>query len=95
MTAKYIVLRLKTETKKASTKPYNPKVIIDIEETVAEAIKAYKIKDNLFEVSVKTKNNIMKSCYIKMSYELYKYFIRAYGSKKELEKDYEIIKKYS
>jgi len=95
MIPKYIVLRLKTELKRASKQPYDPRVIIDVEETVARAIKLYKIKDTLFEVSVKTKEGIMKSCFIKMSFELYKYFVRAYGSVEHLEKDYEIIEKNS
>ena len=64
-----------------------------IEETVAQAIRVYNIKDKTFEVSVKTKNDIMVSCQIKMSFEIFKYFVRAYGSIDTLERDYEIIEK--
>lgn len=95
MIPKYVVLRLRVESKKPSEQPYTPKTILFIEETVAQAIKLYNIKDKLFEVSVKTKNDIMVSCQIKMSHEIYRYFVRAYGSVDALEKDYEIIEKYS
>ena len=91
----YIVLRLKTEEKKLSKTPYNPKTILFIEETVAQAIRMYNIEDKLFEVSVKTKNEKMVSCQIKMSFEIFKYFLRAYGSIDLLERDYEIIEKYN
>ena len=55
----------------------------------------YNIQDKLFEVSVKTKNNKMVSCQIKMSFEIFRYFVRAYGSIDLLERDYEIIEKYN
>ena len=95
MIPKYIVLRLRVETKKPSEQPYTPETILFIEETVARAIGMYKIKNKLFEVSVKTKDSKMSSCQIKMSHEIYRYFVRAYGSVDALEKDYEIIEKYS
>lgn len=95
MIPKYIVLRLRVESKKPSDVPYTPATILYIEETVAKAINLYKIKDKLFEISVKTKNDRMVSCQIKMSHEIYRYFVRAYGSIEALEKDYEIIEKYS
>ena len=91
----YIVLRLKTEEKKPSKIPYSPKTFLFIEETVAQAIRMYNIEDKLFEVSVKTKNEKMVSCQIKMSFEIFKYFLRAYGSIDMLERDYEIIEKYN
>ena len=74
---------------------YSPETILLIEETVAQAIRQYDIKDKMFEVSVKTKNNTMQSCQIKMSFEIFRYFVRAYGSIDRLERDYEIIEKYS
>jgi len=95
MIPKYIVLRLKVESKKPSDTPYTPATILFIEETVAKAIEVYKIKDKLFEVSVKTKDDKMVSCQIKMSHQIYRYFVRAYGSVEALEADYEIIEKYS
>lgn len=95
MIPKCIILRLKVENKKSSQVPYTPKTILLIEETVFQAIKFYDIQDKLFEVSVKTKDDKMISCQIKMSYEIYRYFVRAYGSIDALEKDYEIIEKYS
>jgi len=91
----YIVLRLKTEEKSLSKTSYNPKTILVIEETVAQAIRVYNIQDKLFEVSVKTKDEKMISCQIKMSFEIFKYFLRAYGSIDKLERDYEIIEKYN
>ena len=54
MKPKYVVFRLKVEDKDPSQKPYLPKTIIDIEESVSRGIKMYEIKDKLFEVSVKT-----------------------------------------
>ena len=95
MKPKYVVFRLKVEDKDPSQKPYLPKTIIDIEESVSRGIKMYEIKDKLFEVSVKTKDNVMVSCYMKMSYEIFRFFIRAYGSEKLIKKDFEIVKKYS
>lgn len=74
---------------------YTPATILFIEEAVAQAIRKYNIQNKLFEVSVKTKNNIMQSCQIKMSFEIFRYFVRAYGDIEKLEKDYEIIEKYS
>jgi len=94
-TPTFIVLRLKTEEKKPSKVPYSPKTILFIEETVAQAIRMYNIQDKLFEVSVKTKDDKMISCQIKMSFEIFRYFIRAYGSIDLLERDYEIIEKYN
>jgi len=91
----YVVLRLRVEDKDPTQKPYMPGTIIEIEESVARYIKMYSIKDKLFEVSVKTKNDVMASCYIKMSLEIFKFFVRAYGSEKLIKKDFEIIKKYS
>jgi len=90
-----VILRLKVEEKKPSTVTYSPKTILFIEETVAQAIRMYNIQDKLFEVSVKTKNDKMISCQIKMSFEIFRYFIRAYGSIDLLERDYEIIEKYN
>ena len=89
----YVILRLKMEEKTPGK--YSPETILLIEETVAQAIRQYDIKDKMFEVSVKTKDNIMQSCQIKMSFEIFRYFVRAYGSIDRLERDYEIIEKYS
>jgi len=94
-TPTYIVLRLKTEEKKPSKIPYSPKAILFIEETVAQAIRMYNIQDKLFEVSVKTKNEKMISCQIKMSFEIFRYFLRVYGSIDLLERDSEIIEEYN
>jgi len=94
-TPSFIILRLKTEEKKTSKINYSPKTIVFIEEIVAQAIRMYNIQDKLFEVSVKTKNDKMVSCQIKMSFEIFRYFIRAYGSIDLLERDYEIIEKYN
>ena len=91
----HVVLRLKMEDKKPSKVIYSPKTILFIEETVAQAIRMYNIQDKLFEVSVKTKNEKMISCQIKMSFEIFRYFVRAYGSIDILERDYEIIEKYN
>lgn len=93
MTPTFIYLRLKIEEKIPSKTKYTPETILFIEETVAQAIKLYKIKDKTFEVSVRTKNDIMTSCQIKMSFEIFRYFVRAYGSIDLLERDYEIIEK--
>jgi len=90
-----VILRLKVEEKKPSAETYSPKTILFIEEIVAQAIRMYGIEDKLFEVSVKTKNDKMISCQIKMSFEIFRYFIRAYGSIDLLERDYEIIEKYN
>lgn len=95
MIPNYVVLRLKMENKRPSEKPYTPETILLIEETVSSAIHKYKIKDKLFEISVKTKNDRMVSCQIKMSHEIYRYFVRSYGTVETLEKDYEVIEKYS
>ena len=90
-----MVLRLRVEDKDPSQKPYIPKTIINIEESVARCIKIYGIKDKLFEVSVKTKDEAMVSCHIKMSMEIYRFFVRAYGAEKNIKKDFEIFKKKS
>lgn len=93
MNPTYIILRLKVEEKKPSKSKYTPQSILFIEETVARAIEIYDIKDKTFEVCVKTKKDIMTSCQIKMSFEIFRYFVRAYGSIDMLERDYEIIEK--
>lgn len=93
MTPTYVYLRLKIEEKKTSKKKYSPGIILFIEETVAHAVRVYAMQDKTFEVSVKTKNDVMISCQLKMSFEIFRYFVRAYGSMDALEQDYEIIEK--
>jgi len=95
MTPSYIILRLKVEEKKASKMKYSPDTILFIEETVAHFIKIYNIVDKTFEVTVRTKDGIMCSCHIKMSFDIFRYFVRAHGSVDMLERDYEIIEKFA
>jgi hypothetical protein len=95
MTPAHIILRLKVEEKKIGKTKYSPETIVIIEETVAHIIKMYNIEDKTFEVVVRTKEGVMSSCQIKMSFDIFRYFVRAYGSIDILERDYEIIEKFA
>jgi hypothetical protein len=95
MTPAYIILRLKIEEKRAGKAKYSPETILFIEETVAHFIRIYDIQDKTFEIVVRTKDGIMCSCQIKMSFDIFRYFVRAHGSVDLLERDYEIIEKFA
>ena len=85
-----VVLRLKVE-EKYHTNTYRPETQQMIVETVLLAIERFNIIDTFFEMIVLTEDNYVTKCVLKMSEDIYEYFVESYGGKKYLEKDYQVI----
>lgn len=85
-----VVLRLKVE-EKCHTSKYRPESQQMIVETVLMAVERFNIIDDYFEMSVVTEDDYVTKCVLKMSEDIYEYFVDSYGGKKYLEKDYQVI----
>lgn len=91
---KMYTLRLRTEDKKLSTSPYDPLYIKFIQTSVQQAAKKFKLPYYVFETVVKTHQDRLCYCSFRMTEELFIFFCNAYGTRKKLEKDYEITEKH-
>jgi len=85
-----VILRLKIEEKYHTSK-YRSETQHLIVETVMMAIDKFSLVDDFFEMIVVTKDDYVTKCYLKMSEEIYEYFLDSYGGKKYLERDYQVI----
>jgi hypothetical protein len=85
-----VVLRLKVEDKPYASK-FNINTQLQIMETIKLAVERCSMVDDYFEIIVTTENNYVEKCLMKMSEEIYDYFLKSYGNKKNLEKDYQVI----
>lgn len=73
-----------------STSPYDPVYIKFIQSSVLQAAKKFKLPHYIFETIVRTQQDRLSYCAFKMTPELFAFFCNAYGTRKKLEKDYEI-----
>ena len=83
-------LRLKTENKIISKQLYKEDHVKDIQFSVQKAAHNFGIKDYVFETVVKTDSNQLIYCAFRMSELIFKFFCNAYGSRRILEKDYQV-----
>ena len=73
-----------------SKQSYKEDYVKDIEYTVKKAAQNFGIKDYVFETMVKTEHDKLVYCTFKMSELIFKFFCNAYGSRRILEKDYQV-----
>lgn len=85
-----VILRLRVEDKLYTSKYRNETQQLIVKSVIA-AVNRFNIVDDYFEIVVTTKDAYITKCYLKMSEEIYEYFIDSYGGKKYLERDYQII----
>jgi hypothetical protein len=86
----HVILRLRVEDK-INVLPYNVEMVSDITGTIREAITRLKIKNPVFETLVKLKCGKVDYCHLKMSGTVWRFFLAAFGTIKNVEKDYEIF----
>ena len=84
------MLRLRVEDKPYASK-FNFNTQLQIMDTIKLAVKKCNIVDDYFEIIVTTENNYVKKCLMRMSKDLYFYFLGSYRDAADLEEDYQVF----
>ena len=83
-------LRLKVEDKQITKSSYDSSYAQDIIDTVRKAAVNFNIPHYIFETYIRTHDGRLNYCAFRMTDKIFKFFCNAYGSRKVLEKDYQV-----